>query len=250
MLKRSQDLLWQVGFDFNNIILNSEAVRYSALPTSSAKHYWILEWGNWSWFSKTGCNLFMTVTLSCLWKETVTKRTLTPSSSGMQMSMTIGTLSMERRHNGGYGMQPENMHCTQPNKFSSIFFKFHLVRLYFMVRFIIKNSWTCIGNAASICGLCITPTEFTSKLGEFIDYCPVSLALRGELVKATNKSLEFAAEYRYFNNSRLVYTRSLSTKLLTVPRSMIFNLQCTCTRITEIASYVHASSHLHVAFAF
>lgn len=54
-----------------------------------------------------------------------------------------------------------------------------------------------IGNAASVCGMCITPREFDSKLGEFIDYCPVSFALKGELVKATNKSLEFAAEYRY-----------------------------------------------------
>ena len=56
-----------------------------------------------------------------------------------------------------------------------------------------------VGNAASIYGLCITPKEFTSNVGEFIDYCPVSLALKGELVRAGNKSLEFAAEYRYFN---------------------------------------------------
>ena len=101
-------------------------------------------------------------------------------------------------------MQPENMHCTQPNKFSSIYFKFLLVCYYFPIHFIIYSSITYIGNAASICGLCITQREFTSKLGEFIDYCPVSLALRGELVKATSKSLEFAAEYRYSN--RLMYT--------------------------------------------
>ena len=61
-----------------------------------------------------------------------------------------------------------------------------------------------IGNAASICGLCITLKEFTTKLGEFIDYCPVSLALKGELVKAVNKSLEYAAEYRYFNTYRFM----------------------------------------------
>ena len=64
--------------------------------------------------------------------------------------------------------------------------------------FTINDSLTHIGNAASICGLCITPKEFTAKLGEFIDYCPVSLALKGELVKAVNRSLKFAAEYRYF----------------------------------------------------
>lgn len=55
----------------------------------------------------------------------------------------------------------------------------------------------CADRAASVAGLCITPSEFNSKLGEFAEYCPVSLALRGELVDCSNKPLSFAAEYRY-----------------------------------------------------
>ena len=39
------------------------------------------------------------------------------------------------------------------------------------------------GNAASIADMCITPKEFESRLGDFKQYCPVSLALRGELLK-------------------------------------------------------------------
>ena len=53
-----------------------------------------------------------------------------------------------------------------------------------------------VGHAASVASLCITPSEFKSKLGEFGEYCPVSLALRGEFVNCVSKSLLFAAEYR------------------------------------------------------
>lgn len=45
--------------------------------------------------------------------------------------------------------------------------------------------------------MCITPTEFLQRVGDFGQYCPVSLALRGELVDcSSNPTLEFAAEFR------------------------------------------------------
>ena len=45
--------------------------------------------------------------------------------------------------------------------------------------------------------MCITPSECLVRLGDFGQYCPVSLADRGELVDCSvNPSLEFAAEFR------------------------------------------------------
>ncbi|KFP23703.1 Adenylate kinase 9, partial [Colius striatus] len=53
------------------------------------------------------------------------------------------------------------------------------------------------GKAASIADLCITPKELQHRLGEFGQYCPVSLAERGELVDCSvTSSLQFAAEFR------------------------------------------------------
>lgn len=53
------------------------------------------------------------------------------------------------------------------------------------------------GKAASIADMCITPSECLVRLGDFDQYCPVSLADRGELVDCSvNSSLEFAAEFR------------------------------------------------------
>ncbi|XP_067841405.1 adenylate kinase 9 [Heptranchias perlo] len=53
------------------------------------------------------------------------------------------------------------------------------------------------GKAACIAGLCITPQELQSRLGEFGQYCPVSLQLNGELEDcAVSPSLEFSAEFR------------------------------------------------------
>ncbi|XP_068933174.1 adenylate kinase 9 [Petaurus breviceps papuanus] len=53
------------------------------------------------------------------------------------------------------------------------------------------------GKAASINKLCITPQELISRLGEFGQYCPVSLAEKGELVDCSvTSSLETAAEFR------------------------------------------------------
>ncbi|XP_036625172.1 adenylate kinase 9 isoform X1 [Trichosurus vulpecula] len=53
------------------------------------------------------------------------------------------------------------------------------------------------GKAASINKLCITPRELISRLGEFGQYCPVSLAEKGELVDCSvTSSLEFSAEFR------------------------------------------------------
>lgn len=53
------------------------------------------------------------------------------------------------------------------------------------------------GKAASIADLCITPEELQYRLGEFGQYCPVSLAEKGELVDCSvTSSLQFAAEFR------------------------------------------------------
>ena len=53
-----------------------------------------------------------------------------------------------------------------------------------------------IGKAASLNGLCLTPSKFQSALGEFQEYCPVNLA-NGKLIDCSSiKSLKFAAEYR------------------------------------------------------
>ncbi|XP_056422277.1 adenylate kinase 9 isoform X3 [Hyla sarda] len=53
------------------------------------------------------------------------------------------------------------------------------------------------GKAAAIADFCITPQELLSRLGEFGQYCPVSLAQKGELVDcARTSSLHFAAEFR------------------------------------------------------
>ncbi|XP_073432131.1 adenylate kinase 9 isoform X2 [Dendrobates tinctorius] len=53
------------------------------------------------------------------------------------------------------------------------------------------------GNAAAIADFCITPHELLSRLGDFGQYCPVSLAQRWELVDCSvTSSLKFAAEFR------------------------------------------------------
>ncbi|XP_054424615.1 adenylate kinase 9 [Pteronotus mesoamericanus] len=53
------------------------------------------------------------------------------------------------------------------------------------------------GKAACIDKLCITPQELISRLGEFGQFCPVSLAESYELVDCSvTESLEFAAEFR------------------------------------------------------
>ncbi|KAM6954065.1 adenylate kinase 9 [Aplochiton taeniatus] len=53
------------------------------------------------------------------------------------------------------------------------------------------------GQAASIHRLCITPKELRGRLGEFGQYCPVSLALHHHLVDCSHMtSLELGVEYR------------------------------------------------------
>nr|XP_012608625.1 adenylate kinase 9 isoform X2 [Microcebus murinus] len=53
------------------------------------------------------------------------------------------------------------------------------------------------GKAACIDKLCITPQELISRLGEFGQFCPVSLAETNELLDCSvTDSLEFAAEFR------------------------------------------------------
>ncbi|KAI5140379.1 Adenylate Kinase 9 [Manis pentadactyla] len=53
------------------------------------------------------------------------------------------------------------------------------------------------GKAACIDKLCVTPQELLSRLGEFGQFCPVSLAESYELADCSEaESLEFAAEFR------------------------------------------------------
>ncbi|XP_060229270.1 adenylate kinase 9 [Meriones unguiculatus] len=62
------------------------------------------------------------------------------------------------------------------------------------------------GKAACIDKLCITPEELISRLGEFGQFCPVSLAESNELIDCSiTSSLEFAAEFRghYYKMSSL-----------------------------------------------
>ncbi|KAJ8355677.1 hypothetical protein SKAU_G00184710 [Synaphobranchus kaupii] len=57
------------------------------------------------------------------------------------------------------------------------------------------------GRAASVDRLCITPKELQSRLGEFGQYCPVSLALTSQLVDCSHSlSLELVAQFhgRYY----------------------------------------------------
>ena len=54
-----------------------------------------------------------------------------------------------------------------------------------------------LSKAASIADLCILPQELLNRLGEYEHFCPVSLALRDELVdcSATSRT-DYVAEYR------------------------------------------------------
>ncbi|CAK6446699.1 unnamed protein product [Pipistrellus nathusii] len=77
------------------------------------------------------------------------------------------------------------------------------------------------GKAACIDKLCITPQELISRLGEFGQYCPVSLAERYELVDCSEmETLEFAAEFRghyYKMGSREKLDKFLKSPELYVP---------------------------------
>jgi adenylate/nucleoside-diphosphate kinase len=53
--------------------------------------------------------------------------------------------------------------------------------------------------AASIAKLCVTYDEMVNRLGDFGQYCPVSLAINDELVDCgDNKSMDFVAEYQSY----------------------------------------------------
>lgn len=74
-----------------------------------------------------------------------------------------------------------------------------------------------IGKAACIDKLCISPEELTSRLGEFGQFCPVSLAESYELVDCSlTDSLEFAAEFRghYYKMSS---QENFNVSLLLIP---------------------------------
>uniref|UniRef100_G1P108 Cilia- and flagella-associated protein 206 n=1 Tax=Myotis lucifugus TaxID=59463 RepID=G1P108_MYOLU len=77
------------------------------------------------------------------------------------------------------------------------------------------------GKAACIDKLCITPQELISRLGEFGQFCPVSLAESYELVDCSEmETLEFAAEFRghyYKMGSREKLNKFLENPTLYVP---------------------------------
>ncbi|XP_007447339.1 PREDICTED: adenylate kinase 9 [Lipotes vexillifer] len=77
------------------------------------------------------------------------------------------------------------------------------------------------GKAACIDKLCISPEELISRLGEFGQFCPVSLAESHELVDCSlTDSLEFAAEFRghyYKMSSQEKLNRFLENPKLYVP---------------------------------
>uniref|UniRef100_A0A8C9DUK7 Adenylate kinase 9 n=2 Tax=Prolemur simus TaxID=1328070 RepID=A0A8C9DUK7_PROSS len=77
------------------------------------------------------------------------------------------------------------------------------------------------GKAACIDKLCITPQELISRLGEFGQFCPVSLAETCELFDCSvTDSLEFAAEFRghyYKMNSQEKLNKFLENPELYVP---------------------------------
>ena len=53
------------------------------------------------------------------------------------------------------------------------------------------------GKAASIANLCVTYEEMLNRLGDFGQYCPVSLALNADLVDcSSNRTMDFVAEYQ------------------------------------------------------
>ncbi len=53
--------------------------------------------------------------------------------------------------------------------------------------------------AASVADLCVTYDEMQARLGDFGQYCPVSLALSGELVDCSaHRQMDFVAEYQGF----------------------------------------------------
>ncbi len=54
-----------------------------------------------------------------------------------------------------------------------------------------------LNKAASVADLCILPQELLNRLGEYEQYCPVSLVLRDELVDCSaNTRTDYVAEYR------------------------------------------------------
>nr|XP_048700778.1 adenylate kinase 9 isoform X2 [Caretta caretta] len=99
-------------------------------------------------------------------------------------------------------------------------------KIFEEVQVIIKKIQTYLetireGKAASIADLCITPQELQSRLGEFGQYCPVSIAEKGELVDCSvTSSLQFAAEFRghyYKMASQEELNRFLNAPELYVP---------------------------------
>jgi adenylate/nucleoside-diphosphate kinase len=62
-----------------------------------------------------------------------------------------------------------------------------------------------LNKAASVADLCILPQELLSRLGEYGQYCPVSLVLRDELVDCSaDNRMDYVAEYRGKKKNKLL----------------------------------------------
>ncbi|KAL2082220.1 hypothetical protein ACEWY4_022038 [Coilia grayii] len=86
----------------------------------------------------------------------------------------------------------------------------------------IHSYMECIrkGKAACIAQLCVTPRELQARLGEFGQYCPVSLAQQHHLVDCSHDpSQELVAEYRghYYKMA----TKECLQKFLETPESFV-----------------------------
>lgn len=88
-----------------------------------------------------------------------------------------------------------------------------------------------LGQAASIADMCITPDEFLQRVGDFGQYCPVSLADKNELIDcSTNVTLKYAAEFR-----GLYSTFTVNAIMLVI---IILN-QCKCINNALVRIYAH-----------
>ena len=79
------------------------------------------------------------------------------------------------------------------------------------------------GNAASINGLCVTPKEFGSRLGQYGHYCPVRLMDHAELVDCSSQnSFKYSVQYKgYYYRLYTIYYNYTTITILHVCISVV-----------------------------
>lgn len=107
---------------------------------------------------------------------------------------------MEKGTIGMFGMKLSQWHSTLLYKYNSTLLESLKVISDYLVLVLYYTNILLpfyVGKAASINSLCVTPQEFKDRLGSFMEYCPVSLVERGELVDCKSQpSLQYAVEYQ------------------------------------------------------